>query len=131
MTELHKEAEFIFDGFVHGDVCSIVGRCGDFPIRVGDVFDAVMRYKPRRTADELATPPEREIEIPASIRVVGVQAYGRSLKCLGEGMTGSLTVEGEGLEHLAPGWILGRRSEPLNGVAHETSSVHVAAARRV
>lgn len=127
MTELNKGAEFIVDGFVQGDVCSILGRCGDFPIHVGNVFDAVMRYKPRRTADELATPPVREIEKPASIRVVGVEAYGRSLKCLGEGMTGMLRVEGDGLQHLGPGWILGRRSDPTNGVAHETNSAHVAA----
>ncbi len=29
---------------------------------------------------------------------------------LGQGMTGSLTIEGDGLQYLAAGWILGRKS---------------------
>jgi len=122
MSEPHHELEFIVVGVVQGDAFSVIGRNGDALIRVGDVFDAVMRYKPRRTADELAAPPEREIVKPASIRVIGVEAFGRSLKALGEGMTGRLTVEGEGIEYLGPGWILGRQGEPTNGVAQHSES---------
>ena len=56
------------------------------------------------------------MEKPAAIRVVGIHAYQRCLKTLGQGMTGSLTLEGDGLQYLAAGWILGRKSEtPSNG----------------
>ena len=109
MTE--KELEFIVVGFVQGEHFTVIGRCGDVPIHVGDVFDAVFRYKRRRYPDELGDEPVREVEKPAAIRVVCIHAYERSLKTLGEGMTGSLTLEGDGLQYLAPGWILGRKSE--------------------
>lgn len=108
------ELQFIVDGFVHGERFTVVGRCGDRQIHVGDVFDAVYRYKRRRYPDELGDEPIREIEKPASIRVVSIHAYQRCLQTLGEGMTGSLTIEGDGLQHLAPGWILGQRSETLS-----------------
>ena len=57
------------------------------------------------------TSPFAKSEKPAAIRVVCIHAYERSLKALGEGMTGSLTLEGDGLQYIAPGWILGRKSE--------------------
>jgi hypothetical protein len=106
-----NELQFIVDGFVHGERFTVVGRCGDRPIHVGDVFDAVYRYKRRRYPDELGDEPTREIEKPAAIRVISIHAYERCLRALGEGMTGSLTLEGDGLQYLAPGWILGQRSE--------------------
>ena len=106
----NPEFMFIVDGFVQGERFNVVGRCGDSPIRVGELFDAVYRYK-RRSRDQLGDEPVREVEKPAAIRVVCIHAYERSLKALGEGMTGSLTLEGDGLQYLAPGWILGRKSE--------------------
>jgi len=127
MTE--QEVGFIIDTVVQEESLVILGRCGDAPIHVGEVFDAVFHYKPRRYPDESGSQPVRDLERPASIRVIGIESYKRSLDCLGEGMTGSLTIEGEGLEHLAPGWILGRKSEPVNGSAHENASSPVAAAR--
>jgi hypothetical protein len=106
-----KELQFIVDGFLSGERFTVVGRCGDRPIHVGDVFDAVYRYKRRRYPDELGDEPIREIEEPAAIRVVSIHAYERCLQALGQGMTGSLTIEGDGLQYLAPGWILGQKSE--------------------
>jgi hypothetical protein len=112
MTE--KEVEFIVAGTVEGNHrCTVIGRCGDAPIQIGHVFDAVYRNKRRRRPDELGDDPVREVEKPASIRVVGIHAYERCLKTLGQGMTGSLTLEGNGLQYLAPGWLLGRRNEDL------------------
>lgn len=105
------ELMFIIDGFVQGERFNVVGRCGDAPIHVGEVFDAVYRNRRRRYPDELGDEPVREVEKPASIRVLCIHAYERSLKALGEGMTGSLTLEGDGLQYIAPGWILGRKSE--------------------
>ena len=105
-----KELQFIVVGVVDGEQLTVLGRCGDAPIHVGEVFDGVYRYK-RRSRDELGDEPVREVEKPAAIRVVCIHAYERSLKALGEGMTGSLTLEGDGLQYIAPGWILGRKSE--------------------
>jgi hypothetical protein len=106
-----QELMFIVDGIVDGESLTVIGRCGDAPIRVGEVFDAVYRNKRRRYPDELGDEPVREVEKPAAIRVVCIHAYEKSLTTLGEGMTGSLALDGDGLQYLAPGWILGRRSE--------------------
>ncbi len=107
---IKNEPQFIVVGVVHGETFTVLGRCGGIPIHVGDVFDAVYRYQRRRTPDERGADPVREVEKPAAIRVVCIHAYERSLKVLGQGATGSLAVEGDGLEYLAPGWIMGRKS---------------------
>jgi hypothetical protein len=117
--------EFIVDGFVQGERFTVIGCCGDAPIHVGDVFDAVYRNKRRRYPDELGDEPVREVEKPAAIRVVCIHAYERSLNTLGEGMTGSLTLEGDGLQYLAAGWILGRKSESPTVVAPESCPASV------
>ena len=106
-----NELEFIVVGIVEGEYFTVIGRCGGVPIHVGDVFDAVYRYKPLRYPDEMGDDPVREIERPAAIRVICIHAFERSIKMMGEGMTGSLSLEGEGLQFVAPGWILGRKSE--------------------
>jgi hypothetical protein len=109
----NKELQFIFDGFADVGRSIALGRCGDVPIHVGDVFDLVYRNKRRRYPDEMGDDPVREVEKPAAIRVVGIHAYEMCLDTMGEGMTGSLTLEGDGLQYLAPGWILGEKSEVL------------------
>ncbi len=96
-----------------GERVIVVGRCGDVLIHVGELFDIVYRNKRRRYPDELGDDPVREVEKPAAIRVVCIHAYGQSLKALGQGMTGSLTLEGDGLQYIAPGWILGRKSDSV------------------
>jgi hypothetical protein len=115
-----KQREFIVCGFVHGEHFTVIGRCGDMPIHVGDVFDAVYRLKRRRYPDEMGDEPVREVEKPAAIRVVCIHAYQRSLQTMGAGMTGSLTLEGDGLQYIAPGWILGRKSEVSSDGEPET-----------
>jgi hypothetical protein len=117
---------FIVDGFdlISEERFNVNGRCGDLPIHVGDVFDVVYRNKRRRYPDEMGDEPVREVEKPAAIRVVCIHAYERSLKALGEGMTGSLALEGDGLQYLAPGWILGRKGDTTTAdvqVAHSAS----------
>jgi hypothetical protein len=120
-----EEFEFIVDGFVQGEHFTVLGHCGGVPIHVGDVFEAVFRYKPLRYPDELGDKSVREVEKPAAIRVVCIHAYERPLNTLGEGMTGSLTLEGDGLQYLAPGWILGRKSESPTLVAPESRPASV------
>jgi len=123
MTE--RDLEFIVVGVVQGEHFTVVGRCGGVPIHVGGVFEAVYRYKPLRYPDELGDKPVREVEKPAAIRVVCIHAYERSRSVMGEGMTGSLTLDGDGLQYLAPGWILGRKSESPTVVAPEPRAASV------
>jgi hypothetical protein len=117
---INKEFQFIVCGYDHGEHFTVLGRCGDVPIRVGDVFDVVYRNRRRRYPDEMDDEPIREVEKPAAIRVICIHAYEMSLEMLGEGMTGSLTLEGDGLQYIAPGWILGRKSEGPAGGEQET-----------
>jgi hypothetical protein len=119
---INKEFQFIVDRVVDGEYFTVLGRCGDVQIHVGDVFDAVYRYKRRRYPDERGDEPVREVEKPAAIRVVCIHAYQRSLQTMGRGMTGSLTLEGDGLQYLAPGWILGQKSEVPSAGEPETAT---------
>ena len=117
--------EFIVSGLVQGDHSTVIGRCGDLPIRVDDTFDTLYRYKRMKYPDEFDQEPIIEAKCSVNLRVTCVHALGRSLDALGEGMTGSLALEGDGLEKIAPGWVLGRQSEELDRVK---SSVEVATA---
>jgi hypothetical protein len=105
--------EFIVSAVATGETGQfhVIGRCGDFPIQVGTDFDVVYKNKPYKIPEEAGRPPVRDQEKPVSLRVVCAHAYQRSLPELGEGMTGSLTIEGDGLDLVAPGWILGRKDE--------------------
>ena len=107
-----KESEFLVDGWVMNasGQFQVIGCCGDVPIRLNDQFDVIFRYKKRRFPDELGDDPIREEEIPASIRVEHIHAYERSLGMLGQGMTGSIIVSGEGIEKIARGWVLGMKN---------------------
>jgi len=107
MTE--QPIEFIVDGIVEDQNVTLIGRCGDEPIALGDEFDAIYRLKPRRYPDELGDPPSRLEEHPVSLRVVAISAYGRSFPILGQGTTGSISVEGAGLDRISSGWLVGRR----------------------
>jgi hypothetical protein len=113
MTMAERTVEFLVDGWVLGATGQfhVIGCCGDVPIRVNDTFDAIYRLKPRRFPDQLGDDPIRECERPASIRVESIRAYERDLGMLGEGMTGSLVISGEGIDKLSGGWILGMSSD--------------------
>jgi hypothetical protein len=113
-TMTSRPIEFSVDGFVQGEHFTVLGRCGDESIDLGDEFDAIYHLKKRRYPDEVGDEPVREVEIPVRLRVVCIHAYLKSLPALGQGMTGSIAIEGAGLEYIAPGWVLGRR-EPLRG----------------
>jgi hypothetical protein len=111
----HHAFEFIVVDYVADDRFRVIGRNGDEDVKIGDVFDVMYRYKranspEERGADPVREPGERDIHV----RVVGIYALSRDLQHLGVGMTGALTVEGEGIEDIAPGWVLGRR-ESLEG----------------
>lgn len=105
-----EPVEFYVAGLVQGEKLTVIGRCGGKPIQIGDTFDTIYRYMRRRYPDELGAEPVREIERPARLTVVCIHAYQRSLKALGQGMTGSLTIEGDGTEAVGPGWVIGRHA---------------------
>lgn len=117
--------EFIVDGYHIDSHFTVFGRAGDKLIRIGDEFDALYRYKRRRYPDELGEEPVREVEKPVSLRVVCIHSYGRSLEMLGQGMTGSLALEGQGYEQITTGWVLGRRepSETAQAMTEAASPI--------
>ncbi len=112
-----KEPEFLVDGWVTGasGEFTVIGCCGDVPIRINDKFDAIFRYKRRKYPEEMGDDPIREDEIAASIRIEDIQAYGRALEMLGQGMTGSIVVSGEGIERIASGTVLGMKNGRHDG----------------
>ena len=108
----NKEIQFIVDRIVDGEHFTVLGRCGDIPIRVGDAFDAVYRYKRRRYPDEAGRRPyPRSGETGRHSCPLHPCSTSGHCKRWVKAMTGSLTLEGDGLQYLAPGWILGRKSE--------------------
>jgi hypothetical protein len=78
-----------------------MGRCGDEPIRVGDVFGVL--HVPERVANDK---PSVGTARPVHLKIVGIQAYQRNLNELGGGMTGTIDLEGSGVEGLVPDAIL-------------------------
>jgi hypothetical protein len=111
-----KYYEFIVKAIVEGDSNQfhVIGRCGDIPIRIGDRFDCVFCYQPRKYPEEAGRPPVRSMVKEIDLSVVCIHAYQRSLPELGEGMTGSLVLEGVGAVEVTPGWILGRKDKELS-----------------
>jgi hypothetical protein len=105
------QPEFIVEYLVTGESgrFTVIGRCGDVRVPVGETFDLLFRNKPRRFPDEANDDPIRIEERPVSLRVVCAHAYGKSLSGLSPGLTGSLVLEGDGAESIAAGWILGKR----------------------
>jgi len=97
--------EFIIDAIVTGESGhhTLIGRCGDAPIRVGDEFHSVYRYDDATAGNSASRVDERAVVVIVN----QIQAYGKRLDVLGQGMTGSCVVSGTNLEKLAAGMVLG------------------------
>ncbi len=107
---IDRNIEFIVKGVVTGEPgrYMVIGRCGDEPIRVGDVFSCLFRYKKGTYPQDAEHPSKREGEQrPIDVRVRGLQAYDKDLNELGPGMTGSIWLEGQGVQQVQPGMVLG------------------------
>ena len=102
------DLEFVVSEYVAGNPGShtVIGRCGDRPIRLGDDFNLAFRAKHRRYPDEIGNRLEREAERPVELRVEHIHAYGRCLEMLGQGMTGAIELSGPDAEKIEPGWTL-------------------------
>lgn len=106
------------DNALPGPYAILVGRCGDFPIRKGDVLHAVYRYKTGRYPEEMADAPIRLDQTPVRLEISEIQTHNLSLDLLGQGMTAAIFVRGDGLDRLAPGWVIG---EPLHSATPEVA----------
>ena len=113
-----EAVEFVIDSWVAAETgrFTVIGRCGDVPIRTGETFDVVYSVKPKRYPEGLGEPSIVDCVEPVSLTVECIHAYDLSLQELGEGMTGMLVLRGDGFHHVAPGWVLGR-SEDLQTLA--------------
>jgi hypothetical protein len=87
-------SEFIIAGIVEGELglTHVIGRCGDVTLRVGDVFGTL--------EDASGTIHSVNLEIAR------IAAYGHDLQELGFGMTGTLSLRGEGVKQISPSCIL-------------------------
>ena len=54
-----QEKEFFIMAVVQGELCGAIGRCGDVPIQLGDVFDSIYKYQARMVS---TTTPGRPFE---------------------------------------------------------------------
>jgi hypothetical protein len=106
MPNIGEKVSFYIHEVVEGVQSHVIGRCGDSPIRRGDVFALGCRYKPRERLEEFSHQPTLLDSIPVSLRVLEIHTYDRQLDELGAGMTGSLVLGGEGLGRIGPGIIL-------------------------
>jgi len=70
----------------------VCGRCWHGPISLGDVF--------RTATDNLASQP-------IALSVVRIELYGHDMDELGQGLTGCLTLEGDGHNRLSDGGRIG------------------------
>jgi len=106
MLTTTSKTVFLVEEAVPGEQAHVIGRCGDEAIHVGEVFSRVCRYHPRKSLADFTTPPQFMESFPITLRVVAIQAYGRSLDELGPGMTGSLVLSGDGMTSIIPGVLL-------------------------
>ena len=121
-----RTPEFLIDHVIlnenevlRGRYAVVVGRCGDVPISKGDVFEAVFRYQPGRYPEDMGREPLRVDTIPVRLVVAEIQTLNLSLDLLGQGMTGAVFVQGDGLDRLAPDWVIG---QPLAVAADRNGS---------
>lgn len=96
------------DNALAGRYAVLIGRCGESPIRKGDVFREVYRYKPGRYPEDMGAASNRLDSIPVLLVVAEIQTLNRPLELLGQGMTGAIFVQGDGLDRLAEDWVIGQ-----------------------
>jgi len=103
-----EKMEFYISGSVNGEagVLSIIGRCGNEPIRPGAEFRAILSEKPRQYPDGLELPREIERCKNIHIRVQEVEVYGKKVDVLPANTTGVLRCVDSSVELVPGGWIL-------------------------
>jgi hypothetical protein len=102
---MSNDIGFIIEYVVSGSESYLhaIGRCGDYPIHVGDEFDRI--HAPALILrDGYQGLGEAS---PVKLHVDRIEAYQRQLPTLGRGMTGTIDLRGEGLNRVIPGAVLG------------------------
>ena len=115
---------FIVNGLIFDsdEYLHAIGRCGDVPIHVGDIFDTV--FVPASASDCQQLAPARTIHV----RVERIQAYQRQLNELGIGMTGTIDLRGSDCRIIVPGTILATNQSPGAACgAHEQAATGASA----
>ena len=100
--------EFLISASANGEsgFLSIIGRCGDQPVRPGVEFRAIMREKPRAYPDGLEWPREIEECRMVHITVKEIEAFGKRVEVLPANATGVLRCSESSVELVPGGWIL-------------------------
>lgn len=100
--------EFYISSSVQGEtgLLSIIGRCGNEPIRPGVEFRAIRQEKPRPYPDGLELPREIEKCKSVRIRVQEVEVYGKKVEILPANTTGVLRCDVYSVDLVPGGWIL-------------------------
>lgn len=92
--------------FVVGNIVSeedkeltILGRCGDIPLRLGDKFYMVFCYE-RGGIESIGQPKQVVKQYPIELEIKEIFSYDYFLDELGQGMTGRLKLSGNGLDKI-------------------------------
>ena len=106
--KVDENMEFYISGSVHGETgfLSIIGRCGNEPIRPGVEFRAILREKPRLYPNGFESPREIEACKSILIKVREVEVYGKKVESLPPNTTGVLRCDDYSVELVPGGWIL-------------------------
>lgn len=102
---------FIVNSVVEGRSGRVhaIGRCGDAPIRLGDVFEVLHPAPQAADADVGDLCGGTAVHL----QVERIQAYRRTLQELGSGMTGTIDLCGRGSELVESGCVLGAGVSPV------------------
>ena len=108
--------ELYISDSVHGEtgLLSIIGRCGDEPIRPGVEFHAILKERPRQFPDGLELPQVIEKCRGIQIKVQELEAYGKKVDILPPHTTGVLRCVDYSVDLVPSGWILTDRCVSSN-----------------
>ena len=90
---------FVYKCAMHGNQMVIDGRCNHGPITLDSRFNVICEVKSQRSAEAYG-PSVRKVLYNVSLFTSRIYMYGTYVNELSEGVTGRLTVEGEGLERI-------------------------------
>lgn len=74
------------------EVALIIGRNGNDPLKVGDTFNVAYRYEPCWSFD---SPPTIQKQWDATLKVISIHCYNKSVEVLPKGWTGKIEVRGD------------------------------------
>jgi hypothetical protein len=113
---MDEKMEFYISASVHGEsgFLSIIGRCGNEPVKSGVEFRAILKEKPRQYPDGLELPREIEKCKSIRIRVQEVEVYGKKVDFLAANTAGVLRCVDYSVDLVPGGWILTDQCETVN-----------------